>query len=229
MQALNLNFRPDVNVSVPALLAGGHNNLPVPQTRLSVLEARIRAGLVGIGTSFSEALAHGIAVGCALKEAKALVRAKRERWKDWLAREFTLTPRSAQIYMALASNKTALEAAQEEKRSGASLLSIRDALTLIRTGKLKDGKPKTHKTRTDKKTGGSGSPLQFTSWTAASPDERRAFVASIPVDQLFDAFSQDQRRKIEQRARDERPKAAAPVMPVMPLTTTAIKKLRRAA
>jgi len=194
-----------------------HSNFPVPQPRLSVLNARIRAELTALGHSYSAALTHGITIGCALKELKPLV--GRGNWVDHLGREFGMTVRSAQIFMLLAEHRTTLEAAQEEKRSSASLLTIRSALRLIRTGTTDTGKKKSKK---DKQS--SGSPLKAANWKAATLDERKVFIAAIPVVQLKAALSDDQRKEIVDRIDDMR--AVKARLDAASMTVTAMKKAR---
>jgi hypothetical protein len=130
-----------------------------------------------------------------------------------------MTVRSAQIFMLLAEHRTTLEAAQEEKRSSASLLTIRSALRLIRTGKTDTGKKKSKK---DKRS--SGSPLKAANWKAATLDERKTFIAAIPVVQLKAALSDDQRKEIVDRIDDMR--AVKARLDATSMTVTAMKKAR---
>ena len=108
---------------------------------LNTLAAGIREELAAIETDHHSALAHAIAAGAKLNEAKALV--AHGDWQPWLKQNFIST-QTASNYMRLGANS---------QRAG-SFSSIREALAAIpakqqrKRTQTKNGKPPTDKAKT---------------------------------------------------------------------------------
>jgi hypothetical protein len=87
--------------------------------RLAVLAERANVEHHAFETTQSAALAHAIAAGTALIEAKSLVR--HGEWLDWVAEHCDFTDRTAQRYMQLARNPSRVS----------DLSSVREALAAL--------------------------------------------------------------------------------------------------
>jgi Protein of unknown function (DUF3102) len=96
----------------------GSNSLPD-------LAARIRIEHRAASDKLSEALAHAMAAGDLLIEAKALV--PHGGWLPWLAANVEISDRTAQVYMRAAKNRAEIEA----NAQSAADLSLGEAMALL--------------------------------------------------------------------------------------------------
>jgi len=141
----------------------GHADGFVPPS-LATLGAVVRTELAAMVHAVTTVLAHAMAVGDALNQAKKLV--GHGNWLHWLAAETSLSERTARAYMRLANHREVVEA----KRQRAADLSVRAALRVIGTGQ-------TCRRRNP------ASPLSPADWRAASIADRENFVGAIPLTQ----------------------------------------------
>jgi Protein of unknown function (DUF3102) len=97
----------------------GSNSLPE-------LAARIRAEHAATGEALKSSVEHSIAAGELLIEAKAKV--PHGQWLPWLRDNCAISERTAQLYMRLAKNRTAIEG---QIRNGVADLSLNEAAALL--------------------------------------------------------------------------------------------------
>jgi hypothetical protein len=108
----------DPRVSVQEAVIGS-NSLPE-------LAARIRAEHAATGAALKSSIDHSIAAGELLIEAKAKV--PHGQWLPWLRDNCAISERTAQLYMRLAKNRTAIEG---QIRNGVADLSLNEAAALL--------------------------------------------------------------------------------------------------
>ena len=162
--------------------------LSTSQLTLSALGATVRAELAAIGHSAAKAVVHAMTLGDALNAAKQIV--GHGNWASWVAAECGgLSLRTAQVYMQLASRRTAVEAviaahAAAPKAQRAAPLTVRGILRRIGAGKT------ARKQRPP-------SDLKITAWRNASADQRTAFFGRIPTAEIIGALTPVQRGEIE--------------------------------
>ena len=102
------------------------------QATIDDLAARIVAEHKAVRATMKSTLEHALACGDLLIEAKAKL--AHGTWRPWLAEHCALlSERTAQVYISLAKNRTAIRAAIEAKSADAAdlTMTIRDALELI--------------------------------------------------------------------------------------------------
>jgi hypothetical protein len=90
------------------------------------LAARIRIEHRAASDKLSEALAHAMAAGDLLIEAKALV--PHGGWLPWLADHVDISERTAQLYMRVAKNRAEIEASKAQRIAD---LSLGEAMALL--------------------------------------------------------------------------------------------------
>jgi hypothetical protein len=100
-------------------IVAGSNSLPE-------LAVRIRAEHEATRDALKSSIDHSIAAGELLIEAKAKV--PHGQWLPWLSDNCALSERTAQLYMRLAKNRTAIE---EQIRNGVADLSLNEAAALL--------------------------------------------------------------------------------------------------
>jgi Protein of unknown function (DUF3102) len=93
---------------------------------LADLAARIRDEHTAVSIALKDSVRHGIAAGELLIEAKAKV--AHGQWLPWLRDHCTMSERTAQLYMRLAKNRTAIE---EQIRNGVADLSLNEAAAML--------------------------------------------------------------------------------------------------
>ena len=93
--------------------------------RLPILATQINSEHAAAAAAIKKGIAHVLAAGDALLEAKALV--SHGQWATWLTEYTSLSERSAQRYMQLAKERPTLEA----KTATVAVLTIRAACELI--------------------------------------------------------------------------------------------------
>jgi hypothetical protein len=108
----------DPRVSVQAAVIGS-NSLPE-------LAARIRAEHAATGAALKSSIDHSIAAGELLIEAKAKV--PHGGWLPWLGDNCAISERTAQLYMRLAKNRSAIET---QMRNSVADLSLNEAAALL--------------------------------------------------------------------------------------------------
>jgi hypothetical protein len=100
----------------------GSNSLPE-------LAARIRAEHGATRDALKSSIDHSIAAGELLIEAKAKV--PHGQWLPWLRDNCAMSERTAQLYMRLAKNRTAIE---DQIRNGVADLNLNEAAALLMLG-----------------------------------------------------------------------------------------------
>jgi hypothetical protein len=93
---------------------------------LPELAARIRAEHEATGDALKSSIDHSMAAGELLIEAKAKV--PHGQWLPWLKDNCAISERTAQLYMRLAKNRTAIE---DQIRNGVADLSLNEAAALL--------------------------------------------------------------------------------------------------
>ena len=93
---------------------------------LADLAARIRFEHTAVADNLSEALAHSMAAGDLLLEAKAQL--KHGQWLPWLKDHVDISERTAQLYMRTAKNRAEIES---QKRNSVADLTLSEAVALL--------------------------------------------------------------------------------------------------
>jgi hypothetical protein len=93
---------------------------------LAHLAARIRSEHEAVATALKESVRHAIMAGELLIEAKGQV--PHGKWLPWLSDHCTISERTAQLYMRVAKNRTAIE---ERIRNGVADLSLNEAAAML--------------------------------------------------------------------------------------------------
>jgi Protein of unknown function (DUF3102) len=93
---------------------------------LAHLAALIRSEHEAVATALKESVRHAIAAGELLLEAKDAV--QHGLWLPWLRDHCAISERTAQLYMRVAKNRTAIE---EQIRNGVADLSLNEAAALL--------------------------------------------------------------------------------------------------
>jgi hypothetical protein len=113
------------------------------RSELADLTATIAGALEATAGCAHDALLHAITAGDGLNAAKLLVRAQGKKWGIWLTENLPhLSERTAQLYMRLAKNKSALLVADQNPQRVADL-SVRSAARLIAQKKKQIGRAAT--------------------------------------------------------------------------------------
>jgi hypothetical protein len=93
---------------------------------LADLAARIRSEHEAVATALKESVRHAIVAGELLIEAKGQV--PHSQWLPWLSDHCTISERTAQVYMRVAKNRTAIG---EQIRNGVADLSLNEAAAML--------------------------------------------------------------------------------------------------
>lgn len=111
------------------VVAVAHNNKPSsqakPKSQLANLAQRIQAEHQAVIAAVRSTAEHAMAAGDLLIEAKAKV--NHGGWQLWLKEHCAFSERTAQLYMRLAGNRTAIES----KAQRVADLTLREAIKVI--------------------------------------------------------------------------------------------------
>ena len=99
----------------------------VPEVTLDALAARVRTEHTAAGTALKDSLAHAMAAGDALVEAKEKL--AHGQWLPWLQDNCSISERTAQLYMRVSKNRKDVE--EEQNRNATADLSLNEAAALL--------------------------------------------------------------------------------------------------
>ena len=168
---------------------------PKQDDNLAAITFRIRAAHEAVGLAAQDMLAHAMAAGDALMEARKQI--PHGRWKAWLNQECELCVRTGRRYIQLAKARPLFESTN---RSRTTDLTIAGALRLLgnsQRSKTADTEPKAR------------SSLSSADWSAAGLDQRRSFLSGIGLLSFLAAMPPGWRSEIERRVGGQRAAAAA--------------------
>ncbi len=159
---------------------------------LARLAARVCENHAAVNRALSDALDRAMDAGDALIAAKTKV--GHGRWTSWL-RHCDLIERTARVYMQLAAGRAVLDA----KRQRAAVLTLRQALTLLKAD------PARQKKRA------APSALSALAWINASPEARTRFLSTIGLISILRALPPQFRAELDRRGKGQRAAAASPL------------------
>ena len=103
------------------------NVLEVPEISLATLAERIRTEHTAVSTALNQSLAHAMAAGDALIEAKEKV--QHGQWLPWLKDNCAISDRTAQLYMRVAKNRAEIE--KRQIRNDIADLNLNEAAAML--------------------------------------------------------------------------------------------------